>query len=70
VSARHNRPAPCADCVRVWDWSGLRCRRSHEVWERRLDRDYWADRAGSWTVPAWCLAASKLRGRRQTRTRR
>lgn len=65
MSARHNRPTPCERCAHVWESSGLACRRYHQTWERRLDRDYWADRTGLWQVPVWCLPASKLRRRRR-----
>lgn len=65
MSARHNRPEPCENCVRIWAWSGFKCRRFHGAWEHRLDRDYWAGHAGTFSVPVWCLPASKLRRRRR-----
>lgn len=69
MSARHNRPAPCEQCAYLWDWSGLKCRRFHERWERAIERDYWADQCGTFSVPWWCLPPSKLRGPRHLRRR-
>lgn len=64
MSARHRRPAPCEQCAYLWDWSGLKCRRYHGRWERAIERDYWADRTGTFSVPV-----SKLRGPRHLRRR-